>query len=70
MKVARWIAIALLTAVGCSGPVGPMAPADGPCVWHTVNHSGVEECHVGPAPTVADIVGRGGRIDTRSHIKL
>ena len=73
-RVSRWAILpaawmAVLMAVGCSDVVGPAPTADAPCAWHSVNHSGVAECHVGPLPAVADVVG-AGRIDTRSHIDL
>lgn len=64
-----WIVAAVLTVAGCAADGSPTGPADVDCAWRSVNHSGVAECHVGPAPAVADVVG-SDRIETAQHLDL
>ena len=53
---------ALVALAGCQGARPPR------CAWTTVNHSGVEECHLaGPLP---DPPGSFMRTDTTSHLEL
>lgn len=69
MRPLAVVLAAVLTVSGCTGDASPTAPADGPCAWHSTNHSGVAECHVGPAPSTADVVGPD-RIETRIFLDL
>jgi hypothetical protein len=69
MRAVAVVLAAVLMATGCTGAVSPTAPTRKACAWHSVNHSGVAECHVGPAATVADAVGPD-RIETRIFLDL